>query len=154
MKKLVVLFSLALLLIVFIAPAIVSADGPQPITVYAWTSKTPVSENQALKYVSNIFSNGYINQVFQSSQSTPEARMDYMRQWATKGFDPDTADAFIYSVLLPNSATVENTTLWFGHPIVKTNDTYVIQGWFTDGSDAVLDFSTWGDPRTPLFQQF
>ncbi|MGA2159648.1 MAG: hypothetical protein WB588_05385 [Dehalococcoidia bacterium] len=152
MKKLVVLLNLALLLILFVTPSIVSAQGPAAITVYALKSNMAVTENQALRYVADIYTNGYINQTFLSSQSDTADRMDYMRQWATAGFDPNSADAFIYSVLLPNSTTVENTATWFGHPIVKTDDTYIIKGWFTDGSDAVMDFSTWGDPRTGLIQ--
>ena len=119
MKKLIMLLIVALMLTAFVAPAVVSADGSQPITVYAWASKTPVSENQALKYVSNIYANGYINQVFLSSQSTPESRMDYMRQWATKGFDPETDDAFIYSVLMPNTRPSRTRQCGLGIRLLK-----------------------------------
>ncbi|MHB8085437.1 MAG: hypothetical protein ACYDHZ_06405 [Dehalococcoidia bacterium] len=151
MKKLVVLLNLALLLTLFVTPAMVSAERSAPITVYAFQSSTSITEDQALKYVADVYTNGYINQTFLSSQSDRADRMDYMRQWATAGFDPNAADAFIYSVLLPNSATVKDTNIWFGHPIIKTDYAYVIKGWFTDGADAVLDFSTWGDPRPNMF---
>jgi hypothetical protein len=64
-----------------------------------------------------------------------------------KGFDLNTADPYIYSVLLPNSATVAQAKTWFGHPVVMMGDQYVIQGWFGPGNDAILDNSIVEDVR-------
>ena len=150
MKKLIFLLSLFLIAVALIAPAAVRAAST--ITVSAPKADQPISENDVLTYVSDTYSDGYINETFYMSQSTPEERMDYLKQWATKGFDPNTTDPFMYSIMLPNSATVETATTWFGHPIVQVDGQYEIKGWFSDGEDAVLDFSIVGDSRLPDFQ--
>ncbi len=134
-----------LMAVMFILPAAVHADSAT--IVYAPKCPTVVTEDDVLNYYAIMFPDGYINQTYSGSQATREDRMNSMRQMAMKGFDLNTTDAYLYSVLLPNTATVTQVKTWFGHPVVKMGDQYVIQGWFGPGNDAVLDNSVVEDVR-------
>jgi len=130
---------------ILITPAAASAKGT-PIMVYAPMSDQAVSENDVLNYVAIVYQNGYINETFYITQASRADRMNWLRETATKGFNPE-SDAFLYSCLLPNSATIKTVKTWFGHPITKDNYNYFIQGWFSDGTDAEIHFDIPTDAR-------
>jgi hypothetical protein len=147
MKKLIMLLSLAALAVTLVAPAAAMAQDSKSIAVYAPTSSQPVTEDDVLNYVASVFTSGYINDTHYSTQSTFDDRMAYLKDVATMGFDPNVDDPFIWAVLLPNSATVEKATTWFGHPIVKNGDSVLIKGWFTNNTDADVIFLLVRDER-------
>jgi hypothetical protein len=147
MKKFTLLSGLILLALMLIAPVAVRASAPQAIDVYAWNSPQPVTENDVLNYVAETYTSGYINDTHYITQSTLSDRTTFLRQMAEQSFDADYDDPFIYSILLPNSATVDNAKTWFGHPIVRNGNQYIVKGWFAKNIDANLIFSAFGDPR-------
>jgi hypothetical protein len=147
MKKLIMLLSLAALAVMLVAPAAAMAQDSKSIIVYAPTSTQPVTEDDVLNYVSVVFNSGYINDTHYSTQSTFNDRMSYLKDVATTGFDLNVDDPFIWAILLPNSATVEKATTWFGHPIVKNGDRVLIKGWFTNNTDADVVFLLVKDER-------
>jgi len=147
MKKLIMLLGLAALAVTLVAPAAAMAQDTKTLTVYAPTATEPVTEIDVLNYVASVFTSGYINDTHYSTQSTFDDRMAYLKEMATKGFDIETDDPFIWAVLLPNSATIEKATTWFGHPIVKTGDRVLIKGWFTNNTDADVVFLLVKDER-------
>jgi hypothetical protein len=134
-----------LMAVTFILPMAVHADSAT--IVYAPKCTSILTEDDVLNYYAIMFQDGYINQTYSGSQATREDRMNSMRQMATKGFDLNTTDPYLYSLLLPNNATVAQVKTWFGHPVVMKDGQYVIQGWFGPGNDAVLDNSIIEDVR-------
>lgn len=138
MKKFLTLISIFLLTAVVLTPSVVEADEPV-VMVYAPQSSRAITENDVLNYTAIIYMHGYVNVNPYRTQASREDRMTWLQEQATKGFNRD-ADAFFYSCLLPNSATVESQKTWFGHPITKGRWNYFIQGWFSDGTAAELHF--------------
>jgi len=141
------LLCLAALAIMLVGPAVAGADDAKSIKVYAPSSKQPVTEDDVLNYMASVFTSGYVNDTHYSTQSTFEDRMIYLKDAATSGFNTDIDDPFMWTVLLPNSATVETATTWFGHPIVRKGDQVLIKGWFTNNTDADIVFLLTSDPR-------
>jgi hypothetical protein len=147
MKKLIMLLSLAALAVMLVAPATAVAQDSKSITVYAPTSRQPITEDDVLNYVASVFTSGYINDTHYSTQSTFENRMGYLKEMAAAGFDTSVDDPFIWEVLLPNSATAEKATVWFGHPVVRDGDRVLIKGWFVNNTDADVVFLLAPDTR-------
>lgn len=118
--------------------------------MYAPTSDQPATEESVLDYLSLVFTTGYINETHYSTQSEYNDRLSYFRETVVKGFDPDADDPFIWSFMLPNSASMKNLTTWFGHPVVKTVDGCLIKGWFIGNTDADVIFIFMPDVRNGL----
>lgn len=147
MKKIIILLSLAALAIMSVVPVLVTADDSKSITVYAPSSSRPVTEEDVLNYMASMYTSGYINDTYYTTQSTLYSRMNSLKELATKGFDLSSDDSFIWAVLLPNSATADNVTTWFGHPVVKSDDHVLIKGWFLNNIDADIVFLLTSDDR-------
>ena len=145
MRRLLLILGTLIMAVAFILPAAVYADSST--IVYAPKCTSVLTEDDVLNYYSMVFQDGYVNQLYTSTQATREDRINSMRQMAMKGFDINTTDPYLYSLLLPNTATVAQAKTWFGHPVVMQGGQYVIQGWFGPGNDAVLDNSVIEDVR-------
>jgi hypothetical protein len=146
MKKMFALIGILMVALTIIMPAAVSAANSYD--VFAPKSNQPVSEDDVLRYAATEWQNGYINETFTMTQATMQDRMDYLRQQAVTGYDPNSSDPYIYSLLLPNSATLAQVNMWFGHPVVMADGKYLIKDWFGYGNDAVVNVGIEQDIRT------
>jgi hypothetical protein len=145
MKRMFILVGILLVGITMLVPAAASAQDPVDVPIPKCAQV--LTEDDVLSYAATAWQNGYANENFAVTQATMQDRMDSLRQMATKGFDLNVSDAYLYSVLLPNSATILQVQAWFGHPVVLANGRYVIKDWFGPGTDAIVHSQIEGDLR-------
>jgi hypothetical protein len=146
MRRLFFILSTLSMAITLIMPA--AAHAANATDVYVSKSADVITEDQALNYYAIVNQNGYVNQNWFTSQGSREDRMNTLRQMAIEGFDINSVDPYLYSVLLPNTATLAQVKTWFGHPVDMIGGQYVIHGWFGPGDDAVVIPSVIDDIRT------